>query len=121
MSTEMTNDSLNDSERKKLSFVVGGVGDGVIQISHSLWHNLTIYAGRHGFATLIDFGQSLCSKRFHLTLIDIHPSSIARILLILQLLQNIRSTKDANEKMELYATVTFIYVALVMPPYCETR
>ncbi|KAH6888964.1 hypothetical protein BKA70DRAFT_1442577 [Coprinopsis sp. MPI-PUGE-AT-0042] len=102
--TQMTVEFMGESEKKKFSCLIGGVGD-----------------GRHAFATIVDFGSSKCSKRLHLTLFDVHPSSAAKLVVIFQLLHDIRTSKDPEEKTELYATLTYLYSSIVMPPYCSAR
>jgi hypothetical protein len=63
-------------------------------------------------------------ENLHMTLVDIHPASLARVIVILSLLQQIlnldrQNREEATEKeIELYATIFFVYTSMVMPDYC---
>lgn len=63
-------------------------------------------------------------KSLHMTLVDVHPASLARVVVILSLLQQIldlnRQNRDESTKkeVELYATIFFVYTSMVMPDYC---
>lgn len=60
--------------------------------------------GRHAFATLIHQAQAPWSKKLHMTLLDIHPSVIAKLLIIFRLLEQAGSATGAEEA-ELYMTL----------------
>jgi hypothetical protein len=69
----------------------------------------------------MDIAQNQFSKRFHLTLNDIMGPTLAKLALIFQILEEIRAEKDSETKLELYATLTYLYTSAVMPSYCEAR
>lgn len=57
----------------------------------------------------------------HMTLIDIHPATLARVIVIFALLQQILVARTKNEKskvVELHATLFYLYISTVMPDYC---
>lgn len=66
-------------------------------------------------------------QNLHITMVDVHPASLARVLVILSLLQQIvdldRQNRDESteKEIELYATIFFIYTSMVMPDYCCQR
>ncbi|SJL14510.1 uncharacterized protein ARMOST_17971 [Armillaria ostoyae] len=104
---------LSLSKISKLSFLFAGVGD-----------------ARHVFGSLIGLGRAFSElgknkrKQFkaHLTLLDIHPSVLARDLCFLILLANLVSGKyDEKEQVEIKATLFYSYVGIVMPNYCHKR
>ncbi|KAF8962201.1 hypothetical protein BDZ97DRAFT_1130396 [Flammula alnicola] len=104
-----------DEERKKLSFLFGGSGD-----------------ARHVFGTLIDVADStrnlpLPEQRnsvdLHMTLVDIHPATLARTLIVLALVLRIIETRrneglQSQLELELHTTLFYVYMSLVMPEYC---
>ncbi|KAF9040853.1 hypothetical protein BJ165DRAFT_1406859 [Panaeolus papilionaceus] len=100
---------------KKISFLFGGSGE-----------------GRHVFATLINWGYiwNLISRRrgasssdyripdLHLTLLDIHPASIARVMLLLGLIRRSMTARVTTFKLELEATAFYVFSTIFMPDYC---
>ena len=76
-------------------------------------------------ATMADRGGTLapCDKlKAHCTLIDVHPASLARVLVVLSLLGQILETRrngDTTRGIELFATLFYVYTAMVMPTYCH--
>ncbi|KAK0442712.1 uncharacterized protein EV420DRAFT_1752253 [Desarmillaria tabescens] len=104
---------LSPSKISQLSFLFAGVGD-----------------ARHVFGSLIGLGRAFAEigknkrKKFraHLTLLDIHPSVLARDLCFLILLDNLVSGKyDEKEQVEIKATLFYSYIGIVMPDYCYQR
>ncbi|KAH6889594.1 hypothetical protein BKA70DRAFT_1329301 [Coprinopsis sp. MPI-PUGE-AT-0042] len=94
---------LDAEEKERISFLFGGVGD-----------------GRHAFATLIHQAQAQWTKNLHMTLLDIHPSVIAKLLIIFRLLEQVGSATGAEEA-ELYMTLAGLSRCLVVPKYCSER
>ncbi|KAI0329760.1 hypothetical protein GY45DRAFT_1279063 [Cubamyces sp. BRFM 1775] len=95
-----------------LSFMFGGVGD-----------------GRHAFGTIAGLYQAYkalpapkqAAFHAHLTLLDIHPTAIARDLCMLLLLHEYNNTTDPIARAEVMATLMYIFCAGVMPSYCYNR
>jgi hypothetical protein len=61
------------------------------------------------------------SESLHLTLLDIHPVTIAKLLLIFHLLDEIDNASTEDDKLELLATLTFMYMSMIMPDYAVQR
>jgi hypothetical protein len=59
--------------------------------------------------------------KVHVTLLDIKEHALARDLVVVFLLSKIMTCTDTVEKLELQATVFYLYTALVMPQYCHRR
>ncbi|KDR74058.1 hypothetical protein GALMADRAFT_599483 [Galerina marginata CBS 339.88] len=102
---------LDDSERRDcLSFLFGGSGD-----------------ARHVFGTIIDTAGKLFENvergaqtpSVHFTLVDIHPVPLARLLVIFQLLRMISLVENPLEEMELQTTLSYLYISIVIPDYCN--
>lgn len=58
----------------------------------------------------------------HMTLIDIHPATLARVIVVFSLLHQIlhaRVTNDNARKVELHATLFYLYTTMLMPAYCR--
>ncbi|KAJ7891947.1 hypothetical protein B0H13DRAFT_2529459 [Mycena leptocephala] len=104
--------SLPPIRLSSLAFLLGGVGD-----------------ARHVFGTLVGIHET--SRRIntkqqdalkvHVTLLDIKEHALARDLVVVFLLSKIMTCNDTVEKLELQATVFYLYTALVMPQYCHRR
>ncbi|KDR74060.1 hypothetical protein GALMADRAFT_269552 [Galerina marginata CBS 339.88] len=107
-------DSPQHSHQKSWSFLFGGSGD-----------------ARHVFATVIhladmanEFGldERLDLLTVHMTLMDIHPATLARVIVILAILHQILQTRLSNDKIkrvELHATLFYLYTSMLMPEYCR--
>jgi hypothetical protein len=76
--------------------------------------------GRHAFATLIHQAQAQWSKNLHMTLLDIHPSITAKLLITFRLLEQAASA-TGTEEAELYMTLVGLSRCLVVPKYCAER
>jgi hypothetical protein len=80
---------------------------------------------RHVFGTLIHLahmstrGGKNANFKVHLTLMDIHPATMARILVIFSLLDQIRLSKDSSKRVELHAALFYLYTSVLMPDYCH--
>jgi hypothetical protein len=59
--------------------------------------------------------------KVHITLLDVKEHALARDLVVMFLLSKIMSCTDANEKLELQATLFYLYTAFVIPKYCQQR
>ncbi|KAJ7494865.1 hypothetical protein B0H11DRAFT_2227626 [Mycena galericulata] len=98
------------NQLSSLAFLFGGVGD-----------------ARHVFGTLVGLYESSLrltqnqrdALRVDITLLDIKEHVLARDLVIMVLLSEISACSDAKEKLELQATVFYLYTALVMPKFCD--
>lgn len=98
----------------ELNFLVGGCGD-----------------SRHAFGTLIDIHQQMLGKamrqsqkdavKVHLTLVDIHPTTVARVLLYLNLLSQLADALETPDEEEVVAAFLYTYMAPVIPGYVHTR
>ncbi|KAF9040856.1 hypothetical protein BJ165DRAFT_1613427 [Panaeolus papilionaceus] len=97
---------------EKISFLFGGSGD-----------------GRHIFATLINWGsmwkrlssRHILAFRFpdlHLTLLDIHPATLSRVMLIFALIRKSMTPLSATAKIELETTAFYLWSTILMPDYC---
>ena len=82
-------------------------------------------AGRHVLGTLIDLSEKLAQDiqqkrkipKIHMTLVDIHPVSLARVLMVLDLLRQLSESRDTPDRLELEAALSFLYVSIVVPDY----
>ncbi|KAJ6461174.1 hypothetical protein C8R47DRAFT_116012 [Mycena vitilis] len=97
----------------ELSFLFGGVGD-----------------ARNVFATLIGAHRAYKGlpkdkrsvMRVHLTLLDIHPSALARDLVVLMLLNDWMTPGLSPAALaETQATLMYTYAGAIMPPYAHAR
>ncbi|KDR74925.1 hypothetical protein GALMADRAFT_269119 [Galerina marginata CBS 339.88] len=100
---------LTDKELGNLSFLFGGSGD-----------------ARHIFGTLLHISQEArelpkrqAQLKVHMLLVDIHPAALARVVLIFELLWQILLSENSIERLELKATLFFLYLSVVMPEYCH--
>lgn len=58
----------------------------------------------------------------HVTLLDIHPTTLSRDLMALMLLDELLSGNHTpNETVEIKATLFYVYTAMIMPSYCFDR
>ncbi|KAJ7452811.1 hypothetical protein FB451DRAFT_1373943 [Mycena latifolia] len=103
---------LAHDQLSSLTFLLGGVGD-----------------ARYVFGTLVGIHEASHRispaqrdlLRVHITLLDIKEHALARDLVVLFILSKIMVSTDQTEKLELQATVFYVYTALVMPSYCHQR
>ncbi|EIW52006.1 uncharacterized protein TRAVEDRAFT_53988 [Trametes versicolor FP-101664 SS1] len=96
-------DMLPSEKLPHVSFLFGGVGDGLYQAYKKLSAKK-----RSIFHT-------------HLTLLDIHPTAIARDLCMLTLLHELSITTEPIIRAEIKATLMYSFCAAVMPGYCYDR
>lgn len=92
-------------------------------------HNVhTFFTGRHVFTTLqhlADIQKRRTGKfvpKIHFTLIDIHPAAVARIIVVLALLEEILRAKkegDTDKVVLLHTTINYVYNTSLMPEYCQ--
>jgi len=101
------------SRLSRLGFLFGGVGD-----------------ARHIYGSIIGLhraSQRLSKDRqsvvhAHFTLLDIHPTVLARDLCILLLLEQlIKGDIDEDAKVEIKAAVFYTFIGIVVPLYCHRR
>lgn len=116
------------------SFLFGGSGDGAPP-SYLLFtvalKCMMVYPARHVFGTLVhlsdkvDKAGALRSTNAHevrMTLMDVHPASLARVIVVISLIQQIlhtRLSKDTARSTELFTTLFYVYAAHLMPDYCR--
>lgn len=53
-----------------------------------------------------------------MTLLDIHPASLSRVMLILALIRKSMTIRSVTAKLELEATAFYIWSTFLMPDYC---
>ncbi|KAI0366567.1 hypothetical protein BV20DRAFT_1002228 [Pilatotrama ljubarskyi] len=105
-------DKMPTEKLSEVSFLFGGVGDG----RHALG---TIQGLYQAYKKLPAAEQS--AFHTHLTLLDIHPSAIARDLCMLMLLHQLSETTDSTTRAEIKATLLYSFCAAIMPDYCYER
>ncbi|KAH6899382.1 hypothetical protein BKA70DRAFT_1314259 [Coprinopsis sp. MPI-PUGE-AT-0042] len=91
------------SERARLAFLFAGVSD-----------------GRNVFATFLHATRQPITRHLHLTLLDIHPSVIAKLLVMLELMKQAQGAKG-NEQSEIFMSLVSLYRSMLMPKYCAKR
>jgi len=58
----------------------------------------------------------------HLTLVDIHPATLARTAVMFSIMYDIMSTSvvgDRTRRAELYATLMYLFAGMIIPDYCR--
>ncbi|RPD61780.1 hypothetical protein L226DRAFT_506692 [Lentinus tigrinus ALCF2SS1-7] len=105
-------EKLSSEQLGQVAFLFGGVGD-----------------ARHVMSTLC--GLASVFEKFpearravfhtHLTLLDIHAATIARDLTMFLLLDQLNHTKNATARLEIKATLMYIFCGVAMPSYCYRR
>ncbi|EFI28567.1 hypothetical protein CC1G_13594 [Coprinopsis cinerea okayama7 len=103
-STEMKQSDLDPSEKKRLAFLFGGSGD-----------------ARHVFGTVLHAANSGWNNKWHMTLIEIHPATVARNVLVFELFTEIQGARTEEEKDELFASLVYLYTSMAIPDYCVQR
>ncbi|KAF9526018.1 hypothetical protein CPB83DRAFT_908722 [Crepidotus variabilis] len=104
--------TMSKEKRGQLAFFLGGAGD-----------------GRHVHGTIIGLGEKyslLTAKqkkdvKVHITVNDIHFVAITCNLLQLLLLDELMNGRDELVRLELEATLVYIYVAWIVPDYVHDR
>ena len=57
-----------------------------------------------------------------MTLLDIHPAIMARNLLFFMMIEIlVQDTLGADDRLELQATMVYVFIGWIMPSYCEKR
>lgn len=124
-------DSPEYEGRESWSFLFGGSGDGMwtYHICQYMW--LTNDVARHVFGTIIHLAdmadevgslEPIDDCQMHMTLMDVHPASLARVIMVMSLVRQILATrisKDELKRIELYATLFYLYGTMLMPNYCH--
>ncbi|KAJ7173293.1 hypothetical protein C8R46DRAFT_945999 [Mycena filopes] len=97
----------------ELSFLFGGVGD-----ARNVY--ATLVGAHRAYKALPQDKRS--AMRVHLTLLDIHPSALARDLVVLTLLNDCMTAGVSSTTVaEIKATLMYTYAGAVMPPYAHAR
>ncbi|KAJ7750682.1 hypothetical protein DFH07DRAFT_922529 [Mycena maculata] len=105
--------TLSKARLSELSFLFGGVGD-----ARNVY--ATLVGGHRAYKALPKDKRS--AMRMHLTMLDIHPSALARDLVILMLLNDCMAPNVAPEVLaETKATLMYTYGGAIMPPYAHAR
>lgn len=56
----------------------------------------------------------------HLTLVDIHPAPLARVMLIFALMRKIIGIpRSDGRRFEYETTIFYLYTTILMPEYCQ--
>ncbi|KAF6743653.1 hypothetical protein DFP72DRAFT_827356 [Ephemerocybe angulata] len=97
-----------------LSFLIAGCGDGEPKAMQS-----------QSLGLLHDFGltqEQKDSVKIHLTLLDIHPATIARDVIFFMFLDQLVNMEDMKlEKLEIVTTLFYLYCGYMLPTYCYDR
>ncbi|TCD64567.1 hypothetical protein EIP91_003894 [Steccherinum ochraceum] len=105
--------ALSTSQLSQLAFLFGGIGDAR--------HLFSSIIGLHAAYKKLDEPEKAAFK-VHITALDLQPSVLARDLCLLLLLDQLaRAEKGTELRAELLATVLYVYLGVVIPPYCHTR
>jgi len=125
---------INDLQADKLSrisFLLGGVGDGKILESEGV--NLSsdlIHQARHAYSTIIGANRARKSLskaqrsriHVHITLLDINAGVLARDICIMMLLHDLAEKQlDSVTRCEIKATIFYTFAGIAMPSYCYLR
>ncbi|PBK68015.1 hypothetical protein ARMSODRAFT_1005025 [Armillaria solidipes] len=95
---------LSLSKISKLAFFFGGCGDGDLHKSFT------------------QLGKNKKHFRVHLTLLDIHPTTLARDLVPFVLMDDLIASRNSEEdEAEIKATLFYTYFGILMPSYCHHR
>ncbi|TCD64576.1 hypothetical protein EIP91_003904 [Steccherinum ochraceum] len=108
-------DQLPTTTLSRLAFFFGGVGD-----------------ARHVYGSIIGIhaafnrlSKNKKSKfRTHFTLLDIHPTALARDLCMFLLLDELlrkEGSYDQETVIEIKATIFYTFLGVIVPPYCHRR
>ncbi|KAH6901879.1 hypothetical protein BKA70DRAFT_1307700 [Coprinopsis sp. MPI-PUGE-AT-0042] len=99
---------------KSVSFLFGGCGD-----------------ARHAFATFIhhvELWKQLVRKhnvadeklpKLHMTLLDIHPAALTRVMLVFTLIRKGSAHEDINKHVETYAAAFYVWSTILMPRWAS--
>jgi hypothetical protein len=114
-----------------LSFLFGGVGDGwFCKITLLLSSPENRLSARNVYATLVGAHRAYkalpkdkrAAMRIHLTLLDIHPSVLARDLCILMLMNDwMEPNVEPSALTEIKATLIYTFMGAIVPSYCHAR
>ncbi|TCD64568.1 hypothetical protein EIP91_003895 [Steccherinum ochraceum] len=108
-------DQLPSSDLSRLAFFFGGVGD-----ARHVYGSIT---GAH-----LNFQKLSKSKKskfkVHFTLLDVHPTALARDLCMFLLLDELarkEGSYDEETVAEIKATIFYTFLGIIVPPYCHAR
>lgn len=60
--------------------------------------------------------------KVHFTLLDIHPTVLARDLCMLLLIDELmKDGHDEETRLEIKATLFYMFIGIIVPPYCHSR
>ncbi|KAJ7579195.1 hypothetical protein C8J56DRAFT_965062 [Mycena floridula] len=103
---------MSEKRLSTLSVLFGGVGD-----ARQLFGSL---AGFHKEYTELDAQRQRWFK-LHFTLLDLHPTALARDLCLLVLLEQLTTDISPEDAIEIKATIFYMWLGIIMPDYCENR
>ncbi|TFK22030.1 hypothetical protein FA15DRAFT_671981 [Coprinopsis marcescibilis] len=106
-STAVKSTALDNAEKQKISLLFGGAGD-----------------ARNVFGTILHAGSTESDSfknDWHMTLVEIQPTTVAKILMLFELLHDVEQARSEEDKEEAFATLIFTFKAILIPAYCERR
>ena len=89
-----------------------------------------MFIARHVLSSLVGLSQAYrnMSKTkqskliAHFTLIDLHPTALSRDLCVFLLLDQLTEAKySEGEELEIFSTLFYIYIGVIVPSYCASR
>lgn len=124
---------LEESRRKSMAILLGGASDGRIFRLSAGSDMTTSPIGRHALCSLAHFGwiwKALFDAglprsrlpKLHITLVDIHPAAVARLMVVFALLQkSIQPGLSETDRLELEAIIFFTWGSYLIPDFCTSQ
>lgn len=72
----------------------------------------------HMWQTILQPGLNFKMPNLHLTLFDIHPAAVARVMLVFALIRKSMSAPDDTRRLEVEATLFYLWMSVHIPSYC---
>ncbi|TFK27293.1 hypothetical protein FA15DRAFT_220295 [Coprinopsis marcescibilis] len=105
--------AMKSEQLEKLAFLVGGVGDAKIAFG-------TVIGLKDSYDKLSHQKQE--HFKAHLVFLDHHFATVARDLLMFMFLDQLRDCQmDPTTRLEIMATLVYLYIGWMMPSYCYGR
>ena len=109
-----------------------------LSLSYKFWRRLfcnslnifSIFKARHVFGSIIGLHKAFlklpeakqAKVKVHFALLDIHPTTLCRVLVALMLLDDLlNENHTSTEVIEIKATLFYVYTAVLVPSYCFER
>jgi hypothetical protein len=117
---------------KSVAFLFGGCGDGESFQSSSRFLLTYPLLARHAFATFIhhvEIWKQMVNThniedeklpKLHMTLLDIHPAALTRVMLVLTLIRKAAAYPHVNQRVETYAAAFYVWSTILMPRWAST-